>query len=123
MVHWWRMKKKLKRIEAAFFQLASGKEPVREWLLSLTPEDRKVIGDDLRTAEFGWPIGMPLCRSIAGHSGLWEVRSSLASRRIARVFFCFKDNKMVLLHGIIKKTQQTPVHDLELAERRRRALT
>ncbi|MEZ6061108.1 MAG: type II toxin-antitoxin system RelE/ParE family toxin [Planctomycetaceae bacterium] len=115
--------KKLKRIEAAFFQLGSGKEPVRDWLLSLTPDDRKVIGDDIRTAEFGWPIGMPLCRAITGRHGLWEVRSSLSSRRIARVFFCIKDNRMVLLHGIIKKTQQTPVQDLDLAERRRKELT
>ena len=96
--------------------------PVREWLLGLSPEDRKAIGDDIRTAEFGWPIGMPLCRSIKGHKGLWEIRSSLSGCRIARVFFCAHDNGMVLLHGFIKKTQKTPDRELDVAEKRMRGL-
>ena len=96
--------------------------PVREWLLRLSPEDRKAIGDDIRTAEFGWPIGMPLCRSIKGHKGLWEIRSSLSGGRIARVFFCAHDNSMVLLHGFIKKTQKTPDRELDVAEKRMRGL-
>ncbi len=96
--------------------------PVREWLLGLSPDDRKAIGDDIRTAEFGWPIGMPLCRSIKGRKGLWEIRSTLSGGRIARVFFCAHDGGMVLLHGFIKKTRKTPDHELDLAENRMRGL-
>ena len=97
--------------------------PVREWLLSLPPEDRKIVGDDIRTAEFGWPVGMPLCRAIRGRKGLWEIRSTLPGGRIARVFFCAFGGSMVLLHGFIKKGQKTPDHELALAERRMRGLT
>jgi phage-related protein len=87
---------------------------VREWLKGLSPEDRKRIGEDIKTAEFGWPIGMPVCKPLGG--GIYEVRSSLAHNRIARVlFYIDKKSRMVLLHGFIKKTQKTPQEDLELA--------
>lgn len=84
--------------------------------------DRKAVGDDIRTAEFGWPLGMPLCRPIMGRAGLWEIRSNLSGGRIARVFFCIVGNRMVLLHGILKKTQKTPAKDLDLAMKRKQEL-
>ena len=59
-----------KHLSARFFESETGRFSVRDWLLELSGEDRKVIGDGIRTAEFGWPIGMPLCRSIQGHKGL-----------------------------------------------------
>lgn len=113
----------VKRLPAAFFQNESGKMPVREWLLSLSDEDRKVIGDDIRTAEFGWPVGMPLCRSLSGYRGLWEIRSNLPGGRISRVLFCVHDERMVLLHGFIKKTQKTPLNEIDIAVRRQRGLS
>jgi len=112
-----------KRLAARFFQSNAGSQPVRDWLLSLSPEDRKAIGDDIRTAEFGWPIGMPLCRSLKGRKGLWEIRTDLVGGRIARVFFCTHGGSMVLLHGIVKKSQKTPSHELDVAERRMRGLS
>ena len=88
---------------------------MREWLKSLSREDRKQIGTDIMTVEFGWPIGMPVCRPLK--SGLYEIRTNLTGHRIARVlFYIDKQGRMVLLHGFIKKTQKTPVQDLQLAE-------
>jgi phage-related protein len=109
----------LKRIEVIFFRTDAGGEPVREWLRSLTPiEDRKQIGVDIKTVEFGWPIGMPVCRPLG--DGLCEVRSSLSQNRIARVlFYIDAKGRMVLLHGFIKKTRKTPPADLELARKNR----
>jgi phage-related protein len=78
------------------------------------------LGRDIATAEYGWPTGMPLCRSLGG--GLWEVRSSLTHGRIARVIFCASDGSMVLLHGFVKKTQKTPQPDLELARKRQKEI-
>ena len=75
----------MKRLPAAFYQLPSGREPVREWLRSLDEADRKAVGKDIKVVEFSWPIGMPLCRSLG--KGLWEVRSDLSGGRIARVIF------------------------------------
>ncbi|MGD0024715.1 MAG: type II toxin-antitoxin system RelE/ParE family toxin [Xanthobacteraceae bacterium] len=110
----------MKRLPAEFFALASGREPVRDWLKSLPAADRKTIGEDIKDVEFSWPIGMPLCRHLGG--GLWEVRSDLSLGRIARVIFCVRDGRMVLLHGFIKKTQKTPVADRDVATKRMRAL-
>lgn len=53
-----------KRFIVRFYKTDSGNEPVRKWLKGLMSSDRKTIGDDLQTLEFGWPIGMPLCRSF-----------------------------------------------------------
>jgi phage-related protein len=111
----------VKRLPAAFYQSASGREPVREWLKALAIEDRKIIGEDIKDVEFSWPIGMPLCRPLG--RGLWEVRSDLTQNRIARVLFCIHDGRMVLLHSFIKKTQKTPDDDLELAIRRKKEIT
>ncbi len=105
-----------KRLPARFYRTDSGREPVREWLKNLDLADRKVIGEDIKDAEFSWPIGMPLVRSLGG--GLWEVRSSLPHGRIARILFCVAGQQMVLRHGFIKKTQKTPKPDIDLALKR-----
>ncbi len=114
------MKSGLKRIEAIFYRTAAGGEPVREWLKALEPvEDRKQIGVDIKTVEFGWPIGMPACRPMG--EGLYEVRSALFGDRIGRVLFYIDLlGRMVLLHGFIKKTQKTPAPDLDLARKNKR---
>jgi len=109
-----------KRIPATFYQTEAGNEPVRDWLKALDPEERFLIGTDIKTVEFGWPVGMPTCRPMG--SGLFEVRTVLPSDRIARVLFCIYKGRMVLLHGFIKKTQKTPKQDLDLAKERKRKL-
>jgi phage-related protein len=106
----------LKRLPARFYRLDSGREPVREWLLGLDATARKVIGEDIKDVEFSWPIGMPLVRSLG--QGIWEVRSSLAGGRIARVLFCVEPDCMVLLHGFMKKTKKTPQQEIDLAIKR-----
>ena len=108
--------KRLKKIPAAFYQTGAGREPVREWLRALDVDDRKIIGEDIATVEYGWPVGMPTCRPLG--KGLWEIRSTLANNRIARVIFGIVDNQMVLLHGFIKKSQKTPDKGLSLARER-----
>ncbi len=110
----------MKRIDAYFYAAPSGEEPVRAWLKELPPVDRRTIGVDIQKVEFGWPIGLPVCRSLG--EGLWEVRSNLASRRIARVIFAVKADRMVLLNGFIKKTQKTPSREIKLAKTRLNSL-
>ncbi|MBX3069333.1 MAG: type II toxin-antitoxin system RelE/ParE family toxin [Thermomicrobiales bacterium] len=108
----------MKRLRITFYRGRSGNEPVREWLQSLSREDRLEIGTDLKTVEFGWPIGMPVCRPLG--DGLWEVRSNISSGRIARVLFCIDGGQMYLLSGFIKKTQKTPDSELSLARTRQK---
>jgi phage-related protein len=109
-----------KRIPALFYRTLSGSEPVREWLKSLDKLDRFLIGTDIKTVEFGWPVGMPVCRPMG--AGLYEVRTNLPINRIARVLFCIAEDRMILLHGFIKKSQKTTKPDLDLARMRKRRL-
>ncbi len=86
---------------------------MREWLKALEPGARRKIGFGLKELEYGWPVGMPLCRSLG--RGMWELRSSLPDGRIVRVIFCMHRAELVLLQGLIKKTQKTSPQEIELA--------
>lgn len=113
------MIKVIKSIPVSFFEESSGKEPVREWLYTLSKEDRKIIGHDIRTIQIEWPIGLPLVRPLGNK--LWEIRSTL-NNRIARIIFVFDNGTIILLHGFVKKSQKTPTNDLELAQKRAKKL-
>ena len=106
----------LKKVPAVFYRTAQGAQPVRDFILGLPREDRRLIGNDIATVEYEWPVGKPTCAPLG--LGLWEVRSTLASNRIARVIFMLHEGQMVLLHGFIKKTQKTPQGELDLARKR-----
>jgi phage-related protein len=106
-----------KKVTGRFFATAGGRRPVREWLLALSKDDRRMVGRDIQKVEFGWPIGMPYCRPLG--RGLWEVRSDLPGGRITRVIFCIVQGEMVLLHGFEKKTQKTPQREIEVALKRK----
>lgn len=88
-------------LDVRFYATELGAEPVREWLKLLPAIDRKTVGEDIKTVQFGWPLGMPLVRNMGG--GIWEVRIRL-DNRIARVLFVLEGSTMVLLHGFIKKS-------------------
>ncbi len=109
----------MKRVPAIFFRTASGSEPVREWIKGMPSQDRRRIGENLKTVEFGWPLGMPVCRAMGG--GLHEVRTQIDSNRIARIlFYIDRRQRLVVLHGFIKKSRKTPQSDLELARANKR---
>lgn len=103
------------RLRVVFFKTESGTEPVRDWLKSLDKADRRIIGEDIKTIQFGWPLGMPLVRKM--DADLWEVRSRLPNR-IARVIFTVANDNVILLHGFIKKSRKTPMSDLNSAKKR-----
>ena len=103
-------------LSVRFFATDSGNEPVREWLKALPAEERRLIGEDIKTVQYGWPLGMPLVRPMG--DGLFEIRTSLKNK-ISRVLICFFDDQIILLHGFIKKTQKTPDNELEIARKRK----
>jgi len=104
--------------QVLFYQTATGKQVILDFIRSFDAKDRKIIGENLRTVQFGFPMGLPLCRALSG--GLWEVRCSLSSKRELRlIFFQSRTAKaLVIVHGFIKKTQTTPIGDLTLAQKR-----
>ena len=102
-------------IPVVFFRLDSGREPVREWLRDMSRDNRKTLGEDIKTLQFGWSVGMPLARKM--DVDLWELRSTISSG-IARTFFTVYQKKIVLLHGFVKKSKKTPSNELATANRR-----
>lgn len=101
-----------------FYQTPSGRPVIQEWLRSFDKPDRAILGYDLKRIQIGFPMGLPLCRSLGG--GLWEVRSSLGGNREGRMIF-FHDaahEALVVVHGFIKKSQKTPKADIDIAFRR-----
>ena len=115
------MPDRLEPVPLAFWRSAAGSEPVRAWLNELPREDKSVIGRDIARVQFGWPMGLPVCRPLG--KGLYEVRSSLPSGREARVLFGFHDGMLIALSAFIKKSQATPADELELARRRLKEMT
>jgi phage-related protein len=105
-------------LSVKFFKTLSGNEPAREWLKSLSSGNKKIIGEDIKLVQFRWPLGMPLVRKM--DSDLWEVRSHVEDGNISRVFFTVLDAYVILLHGIIKKSQKAPKKDLDLAISRKK---
>src|ERR1700724_435924 len=110
-----------KPIPLVFWRSSAGREPVREWLNELPREDQRKIGRDIAKVQFSWPVGLPTCRPLS--QGLWEVRSSLPSKREARVLFGFHDGMLIALHSFIKKTRQTSPDELALARQRLKEVT
>jgi len=104
-------------LNVVFYKTGTGQEPVRKWLRSLPREERKRIGADILSVQYAWPVGKPLVDHLA--EGIWEIRSRLQNR-IARTLFAVVDQEIVLLHGFIKKRQQTPVEELALARKRKK---
>src|SRR5258708_25914806 len=81
------MNDSLKILPARFFRTASGTEPVREWLKGLDRDDSRIIGGDIRKIENGWPLGMPLCRSIKRGKKLFEGRRPISPVGILQEIF------------------------------------
>ena len=101
-----------------FYQTPTGRPVILEWLRAFDKPDRAILGFDLKRVQLGFPMGLPLCRSLGG--GLWEVRSSLSGNREVRMIF-FHDaahRTLVVVHGFIKKSQKTARAEIEIASRR-----
>ena len=104
-------------LKVVFFKTGTGNEPVREWLKELSKDDCRVIGADILTVQYAWPLGKPLVDHLG--DGIWEVRSRLENR-IARTLFALVNQEIVLLHGFIKKQPKTPADELQLAKKRKK---
>lgn len=104
-----------KRIVARFYRTRAGSQPVRDWLLSIEADDRRIVGGDIARVEYGWPIGMPACRGLG--DGLYEVRSTVRSGKVeARTYFGIDGTIMLLLNSHEGKSRQD--HEIAIARQR-----
>lgn len=105
--------------EILYYKDNSGRKPVEEFLLALGKTNQKLQAQafngitKLRNRIYHKE---PLSKHI--ESGLWELRSK-AGNDILRIFYTFAKGKVIiLLHVFIKKSQKTPVKEIETARRR-----
>lgn len=103
------------QFEIVFFKTVNEKEPVKDWLSSLDKKEKFEISKDIAKVQIMFPFKMPLVKSLGG--GIFEIRSNL-NNKISRIFFCLYDKQIVLLHAFIKKTQETPNKELNIAKER-----
>ena len=95
-------------LQVVFFETKNKRQPVRDFILSLKQNDRKIIGVDIFVVQKTFP----LVRKMGNN--LWEIRSTI-SQGIVRIFFTIENNFLILLHGFVKKTQKTPEQELAVA--------
>jgi phage-related protein len=102
-----------------FYETPSGNEIVLDFIRQLSAEEKKIVGEDLKTVQIGFPMGLPLCRPLG--DGLYEIRSSLPSKREFRLIFFFDRAQQCLLvtHALFKKSAKLPKSDLDLARKRK----
>ena len=102
-------------LQTVFFETEGGNQPVRDFLLERTREDRKEIGSDIFSVQKGFPLGLPLVEKL--DTNLWEVRSHIPDG-ICRIIFTVWQGTMILLHGFVKKSQKIPSKELQTAKNR-----
>ena len=103
------------QLQAVFFETESGNQPVRDFILERTRENRKEIGSDIFAVQKGFPLGLPLVEKL--DADLWEIRRHITDG-ICRIFFTIHQETMVLLHGIVKKSQKIPTNEIKTAKKR-----
>lgn len=108
-------------MEVIFFREKSGREPIAEFLDGLPEKPLGKIFRDIETlAKHPHDLREPYAKHLEG--SLWELRTRF-STNVYRIIYCIRDEKIILLHGFVKKTQKTPLRDLEIARRRYKELT
>lgn len=104
-----------------FYRDKAGKSEIVDYLDELKEKSlidksarinrEKILAYMKALSEYGTRIGKPIVKHIDGN--LWELRP--LSNRI--FFFYWKDNKFVMVHHFIKKSQKTPKKEIEQARR------
>lgn len=108
-------------LEIIFYKDKNGNSDIIDYLDELqrkmqTSKDAKINREKILVylsalSQYGTRIGSPIVKHIKG--GIWELRP-LRNRIF---FFCWKENKIVLLHYYIKKSRKMSVREYEKAER------
>lgn len=106
--------------QVEYYKKENGKIPVLEYLLSLPPKMRAKAFSEIELLEkHGSDLREPYTKPIKGekYRGLYELRIKFSSDISRIIYFTFRNNTFVLLHGFTKKTEKTPQGELERALR------
>ena len=101
-----------------YYEDERGRRPVKEFIDSLDVKMRaKVFGRLALLEEHGQRLGMPFSRHLK--DGIYELRTSQGSNITRVLYFFVVDERVILTHGFVKKTQKTPAREIERAKRAR----
>ena len=88
-----------------------------EFYVAQTGKVRKKIAQTLVWLQTLDRLPISILKSIEGKKGLFEIRIEFGGD-IFRVFCCFDEGALVILfNGFQKKTQKTPIGEIEKAEK------
>lgn len=111
------------RCTVDYYKTPRGDSPVKDFIDALPVKLRaKNMREISMLEEFGIDLPAPYVKQLhgKGNAGLWELRVKLASD-ITRVFYFFtQGDRALLLHGFVKKTEDTPTLELDIARKRMR---
>ena len=104
--------------KAEYYQKADGSYPVEEFILSLDNKMKaKVLWTITLLEEYGTKLRLPYSEHL--EDDIFELRIKQSSD-ITRVrYFFYKDKRIILTNGFVKKSQKTPPGELKLAKDRR----
>lgn len=98
-----------------FLKLANGRKPAEEFLNNLDNQSLAKIYKLLERLETEGRLVFPHARKLEGYKGLWELRIK-SQRGAIRIFYIYwEQNTAVLVSGFIKKSQKTPLRELDKA--------
>jgi len=105
-------------LDIEYYQTANGNEPVKDFIEGL---DTKLQVKTLRSIqlleEYGNSLREPESKPLG--DGLFELRASFSRGETRVLYFFWHKNKAVLTHGFIKKSQKTPLREIEKAKKYR----
>ena len=104
-----------------YYSTADGMSPVKEFIDSLSEEGQaKYIFITKLLKEYSIHVREPYVKQITGHKKLYEIRIKEKSGISRILYFAHTGRKFILLHGFIKKTDKTPIKEIDIAEKRMR---
>ena len=104
--------------EIEFYQLSNGREPAKEFLMGLEVKMRAKMADTISLLQDnGYELREPYSKHLA--DGIFELRAKVGSDATRVLYFFYVDRRIILTNGFVKKTQKTPVGEIEKAKRYR----
>ncbi len=102
------------KLTVLYYETTRRSQPVRDYILSLNEKEQAKLMALIDFLSERRVLTEPFSKKISGYSGLYELRSGAH-----RIFYCYQEQNIVLLHAFRKKSQKTPQREIELAVHRK----
>jgi len=108
----------MKKFEVEFYETETGRQPAKEFLLSL---DKKMRAKMLHMISILQDNGNELREPYSKHlsDGIFELRAKVGSDITRVLYFFYVDRQIILTNGFIKKTMKTHPKEIVLAKKYR----